>query len=114
MVKVDKLSIFDTCVDGSVDNFNTLIVDPVFDQFNRFYEICKKTFPEKREDSVSSVIFKKEDDTVSFLMVLKEDADLKVKDKTIKIVQNKNEYELIIPKHEGPLSLEDYEEEDEM
>lgn len=64
MTKINKISVFDQCVNGSFENFRQLI-NPMYSQFDKFYKNYKKTF-DNREDSVKSITFKKEDDVAVF------------------------------------------------
>lgn len=66
MAKVDKITVFDNCVDGKLENFNQLI-NPFFNQFNKFHKLYKDTFVDGKEPS--QIIFNKNnDDTVTFLV----------------------------------------------
>lgn len=67
MTKINKISVFDQCVNGSFENFRILI-NPMYNQFDKFYKNYKKTF-DNREDSVKSITFKTENENVAIFDV---------------------------------------------
>lgn len=66
MAKIDKITVFDKCVDGKLENFRELI-NPSYKEFNTFHKLYKDTFVEGEEPS--QIIFNKNDDNaVTFLV----------------------------------------------
>ena len=96
MTDTNRITMADLCIDGNVDFYKN-ILDPMYEQFVRFYKVYKDTFKD-REDSVKNIIFSKEDDNVaSFHVMCDEDVTVCNDDK--KIVIHKREKEICFNVH---------------
>ena len=88
MINATKITIFDDCVNGDLDNFKD-ILDPMYNQYMRFFKLFKDTFKD-REDSVETIIFKKDDKVATFHVVCNNNDDIEITntDKHTTIIKN--------------------------
>lgn len=90
MADINRITMADLCIDGNLDFYRS-ILDPMYEQFVRFYNVYKDTFKD-REDSVQTIIFSKEDNNVaSFHVMCDDDITINNVDKRINIVKNEKE-----------------------
>ena len=67
MNQVNKIHLFDVCVDGNIEKFRALI-NPMYDHFSRFYKSYKESFVNDSE-AVENIIFENNSDVASFTVV---------------------------------------------
>lgn len=89
MPEMNKISVFDACVDGQLDVFRQLI-NPWYDEFNQFYKTYKDTFNGKSE-SVQNIIFTGNESSISFDVVCSEEITDMKSTKTVSIVKTDND-----------------------
>lgn len=94
MAKVNKITMFDACVDGDINKFRSLI-DTSFTQFNRFYQSYKDTFV-NTEELHETIIFEKENENASFIVVCDTVEAKKSTDKDINIIKETNGYKFVV------------------
>ena len=94
MTTIDKIFVFDSCVDGNLDNF-TQLINPMFDQFNTFYGLYKDAFT--GVEKLPQIIFKKEDDeTASFTVIHDTEALVKNTNKNVSITKLQEGHKIYI------------------
>ena len=95
MPSVNKISVFDACVNANLDNFKSLI-NPWYNEFNQFYKTYKDTFDGKN-DSVDNIIFTKaEDSSITFTVVCSDDVTLQKSTNSISVEKEQDRYKFTV------------------
>ena len=99
MNQVNKIHLFDVCVDGNIEKFRALI-NPMYDHFSRFYKSYKESFVNDSE-AVENIIFENNSDVASFTVVCESEGTKKSTDKTINIVTVDQGYQFQVQPNKG-------------
>lgn len=95
MSHVNKISVFDACVNGDYNTFKRLI-NPNYNEFDRFYNASKDTL--QQVDLTTPIIFKEEEnDAISFeLNNVEGEIKLTESDTDISISKSNNRVRFIV------------------